>query len=137
MPNCNGCIYIQPCRGHGGYPVTHFWRECGDTVYFQAKGTHDHVKPDLKPVRDTAARRRKQHQNQNQTREFFNTIHQSTNLNKIKNSKLKTHSKFEQSATHTCGRSKKQIYSNETLFKLKTNEFNKTNSNLNSSKFIN
>ncbi|CAH8504292.1 unnamed protein product [Heterobilharzia americana] len=60
MPSCNGCIYIQSCHGHGGYPVTHFWREHGDTIYFQAKGTHDHIRPDLKPVRDTAARRRKQ-----------------------------------------------------------------------------
>ncbi|VDP85722.1 unnamed protein product [Echinostoma caproni] len=60
MPNCNGRIYNQPCRGHGGYPVTHFWREHGDTVYFQSKGTHDHIRPDLKPVRDTAARRRRQ-----------------------------------------------------------------------------
>ncbi|CAH8508818.1 unnamed protein product [Schistosoma rodhaini] len=64
MPNCTGRIYIQSCHGHGGYPVTHFWREHGDTIYFQAKGTHDHIRPDLKPVRDTAARRRK-HQQQN------------------------------------------------------------------------
>lgn len=62
MPNCNGRIYNQPCRGHGGYPVTHFWREHSDTVYFQSKGTHDHIRPDLKPVRDTAARRRRQMQ---------------------------------------------------------------------------
>ncbi|KAA3675364.1 chorion-specific transcription factor GCM [Paragonimus westermani] len=60
MPSCTGRIYNQSCRGHGGYPVTHFWREHGDTVYFQAKGTHDHIRPDLKPVRDTAARRRRQ-----------------------------------------------------------------------------
>ncbi|KAH8859943.1 Transcription factor glial cells missing [Schistosoma japonicum] len=66
MPNCNGRIYIQSCHGHGGYPVTHFWREHGDTIYFQAKGTHDHIRPDLKPVRDTAARRRKQQQQQQQ-----------------------------------------------------------------------
>ncbi|GAA28407.2 transcription factor glial cells missing [Clonorchis sinensis] len=62
MPNCTGIIYNQPCRGHSGFPVTHFWREHGDTVYFQAKGVHDHVRPDLKPVRDTAARRRRQMQ---------------------------------------------------------------------------
>ncbi|KAL3317014.1 Glial cells missing [Cichlidogyrus casuarinus] len=58
--NCNGTIYMRRCRGHEGYPVTHFWREVGSTVYFQAKGTHDHIRPDLKPVRDTAARRRRE-----------------------------------------------------------------------------
>ena len=24
--NCEGILEIQACRGHGGYPVTHFWR---------------------------------------------------------------------------------------------------------------
>ena len=23
---CDGILEIQACRGHGGYPVTHFWR---------------------------------------------------------------------------------------------------------------
>ena len=23
---CDGVLEIQACRGHGGYPVTHFWR---------------------------------------------------------------------------------------------------------------
>ncbi|BHF57300.1 hypothetical protein SprV_0100024100 [Sparganum proliferum] len=49
--NCGGTVYLRGCRGHGGYPVTHFWREVGGTVFFQAKGHHDHARPDLKPVR--------------------------------------------------------------------------------------
>ena len=24
--NCDGYLEVQPCRGHCGYPVTHFWR---------------------------------------------------------------------------------------------------------------
>ncbi|VDM05725.1 unnamed protein product [Schistocephalus solidus] len=59
--NCGGTVYLRGCRGHGGYPVTHFWREVGGTVFFQAKGHHDHARPDLKPVRrsKTLARSRK------------------------------------------------------------------------------
>ncbi|KAH8260013.1 hypothetical protein KR026_000369 [Drosophila bipectinata] len=46
--NCNGRLEIQPCRGHCGYPVTHFWRRDGNGIYFQAKGTHDHPRPEAK-----------------------------------------------------------------------------------------
>ncbi|KAL7741883.1 hypothetical protein ACLKA6_012100 [Drosophila palustris] len=53
--NCNGRLEIQPCRGHCGYPVTHFWRRAGNAIYFQAKGTHDHPRPEAKG--STEARR--------------------------------------------------------------------------------
>lgn len=46
--NCTGRLEIQPCRGHCGYPVTHFWRRSGNTIFFQAKGTHDHPRPEAK-----------------------------------------------------------------------------------------
>ncbi|XP_075152886.1 glial cells missing [Haematobia irritans] len=46
--NCNGRLEIQPCRGHCGYPVTHFWRRAGNSIFFQAKGTHDHPRPEAK-----------------------------------------------------------------------------------------
>lgn len=39
---------ILPCRGHCGYPVTHFWRQAGNAIFFQAKGTHDHPQPEAK-----------------------------------------------------------------------------------------
>ncbi|KAL5113117.1 Transcription factor glial cell missing [Taenia crassiceps] len=48
---CPGRIYLHPCRGNEGYPVTHFWREVGDLVFFQAKGTHGHLRPNAKAVR--------------------------------------------------------------------------------------
>ncbi|KAH8395168.1 hypothetical protein KR222_004030, partial [Zaprionus bogoriensis] len=53
--NCTGRLEIQPCRGHCGYPVTHFWRRAGNAIYFQAKGTHDHPRPEAKG--STEARR--------------------------------------------------------------------------------
>ncbi|EDW75451.1 uncharacterized protein Dwil_GK23810 [Drosophila willistoni] len=53
--NCTGRLEIQSCRGHCGYPVTHFWRKDGNGIYFQAKGTHDHPKPEAKG--STEARR--------------------------------------------------------------------------------
>lgn len=53
--NCTGRLEIQPCRGHCGYPVTHFWRRSGNAIYFQAKGTHDHPRPEAKG--STEARR--------------------------------------------------------------------------------
>ncbi|KAH8285760.1 hypothetical protein KR018_002437 [Drosophila ironensis] len=53
--NCNGRLEIQACRGHCGYPVTHFWRRDGHGIYFQAKGTHDHPRPEAKG--STEARR--------------------------------------------------------------------------------
>ncbi|XP_055377343.1 transcription factor glial cells missing-like [Condylostylus longicornis] len=46
--NCTGRLVIQPCRGHCGYPVTHFWRQAGNAIFFQAKGTHDHPRPEAK-----------------------------------------------------------------------------------------
>ncbi|KNC22191.1 Transcription factor glial cells missing [Lucilia cuprina] len=46
--NCTGRLEIQACRGHCGYPVTHFWRRSGNAIFFQAKGTHDHPKPEAK-----------------------------------------------------------------------------------------
>ena len=41
------------CRGHCGYPVTHFWRHCNGGVYFQAKGYHDHPRPEVKAVAES------------------------------------------------------------------------------------
>ena len=44
-----GILEIQPCRGHCGYPVTHFWRHvAGYGILFQAKGFHDHPRPSTK-----------------------------------------------------------------------------------------
>ncbi|XP_013200410.1 transcription factor glial cells missing 2-like, partial [Amyelois transitella] len=46
---CNGGrLEVQPCRGHCGYPVTHFWRHTEDAIFFQAKGVHDHPRPEAK-----------------------------------------------------------------------------------------
>ncbi|XP_072386118.1 uncharacterized protein [Diabrotica undecimpunctata] len=45
---CTGRLEIQPCRGHCGYPVTHFWRHTEHAIFFQAKGVHDHPKPEAK-----------------------------------------------------------------------------------------
>ncbi|XP_058163644.1 chorion-specific transcription factor GCMa [Dasypus novemcinctus] len=47
-PNCNGPLKLIPCRGHGGFPVTNFWRHDGRFIFFQAKGEHDHPKPETK-----------------------------------------------------------------------------------------
>ena len=47
-PNCDGRLELLPCRGHCGYPVTHFWRHTGGSVFFQAKGVHDHPRPEVK-----------------------------------------------------------------------------------------
>lgn len=46
--HCNGRLEIQPCRGHCGYPVTHFWRHTENAIFFQAKGAHDHPRPEAK-----------------------------------------------------------------------------------------
>lgn len=46
--NCKGRLEVMPCRGHCGYPVTHFWRHTEHGIFFQAKGTHDHPKPEAK-----------------------------------------------------------------------------------------
>ncbi|XP_034933782.1 uncharacterized protein gcm isoform X2 [Chelonus insularis] len=45
---CPGRLEILSCRGHCGYPVTHFWRHTDDAIFFQAKGQHDHPKPEAK-----------------------------------------------------------------------------------------
>ncbi|KAG8229442.1 hypothetical protein J437_LFUL010791 [Ladona fulva] len=46
--DCGGRLEIQPCRGHCGYPVTHFWRHTDHAIFFQAKGVHDHPRPEAK-----------------------------------------------------------------------------------------
>lgn len=51
--NCSGRLDILPCRGHCGYPVTHFWRHTKFGVFFQAKGVHDHPRPEPKNCRET------------------------------------------------------------------------------------
>ncbi|KAF5307854.1 hypothetical protein FQR65_LT06586 [Abscondita terminalis] len=45
---CSGRLEIQTCRGHCGYPVTHFWRHTEYAIFFQAKGVHDHPRPEAK-----------------------------------------------------------------------------------------
>uniref|UniRef100_A0A8B9QG45 Glial cells missing transcription factor 1 n=1 Tax=Apteryx owenii TaxID=8824 RepID=A0A8B9QG45_APTOW len=47
-PNCNGPLRLISCRGHGGYPVTNFWRHEGQFIFFQSKGAHDHPRPETK-----------------------------------------------------------------------------------------
>ncbi|NXD82555.1 GCM1 factor, partial [Halcyon senegalensis] len=47
-PNCNGPLQLLSCRGHGGYPVTNFWRHEGPFIFFQSKGAHDHPRPETK-----------------------------------------------------------------------------------------
>ncbi|NXA40043.1 GCM1 factor, partial [Eudromia elegans] len=47
-PNCSGPLRLIPCRGHGGYPVTNFWRHEGQFIFFQSKGAHDHPRPETK-----------------------------------------------------------------------------------------
>ncbi|XP_066535103.1 chorion-specific transcription factor GCMb [Hoplias malabaricus] len=54
-PNCSSALELVPCRGHSGYPVTNFWRVDGKAIFFQAKGVHDHPRPESKS--ETEARR--------------------------------------------------------------------------------
>ncbi|XP_018596614.2 chorion-specific transcription factor GCMb [Scleropages formosus] len=54
-PNCNSALELVSCRGHSGYPVTNFWRVDGKAIFFQAKGVHDHPRPESKS--ETEARR--------------------------------------------------------------------------------
>ncbi|XP_007949931.1 chorion-specific transcription factor GCMb [Orycteropus afer afer] len=54
-PNCSSSLELIPCRGHSGYPVTNFWRLDGNAIFFQAKGVHDHPRPESKS--ETEARR--------------------------------------------------------------------------------
>ncbi|XP_029448539.1 chorion-specific transcription factor GCMb [Rhinatrema bivittatum] len=53
--NCNSALELIPCRGHSGYPVTNFWRLDCKAIFFQAKGVHDHPRPESKS--ETEARR--------------------------------------------------------------------------------
>lgn len=32
---CSGRLEVQACRGHCGYPVTHFWRHTDYAIFFQ------------------------------------------------------------------------------------------------------
>ena len=50
---CDGRLEILPCRGHCGYPVTHFWRHTSEAIFFQAKGIHDHPRPEPKSSAET------------------------------------------------------------------------------------
>ncbi|XP_069349000.1 chorion-specific transcription factor GCMb [Eulemur rufifrons] len=54
-PSCHSALELIPCRGHSGYPVTNFWRLDGNAIFFQAKGVHDHPRPESKS--ETEARR--------------------------------------------------------------------------------
>ncbi|KAK7880542.1 hypothetical protein WMY93_032823 [Mugilogobius chulae] len=54
-PLCSSPLELVPCRGHSGYPVTNFWRVDGRSIFFQAKGVHDHPRPESKS--ETEARR--------------------------------------------------------------------------------
>lgn len=54
-PLCSSPLELLPCRGHSGYPVTNFWRVDGPNIFFQAKGVHDHPRPESKS--ETEARR--------------------------------------------------------------------------------
>ncbi|XP_055086156.1 chorion-specific transcription factor GCMb [Periophthalmus magnuspinnatus] len=54
-PLCSAPLELVPCRGHSGYPVTNFWRVDGRAIFFQAKGVHDHPRPESKS--ETEARR--------------------------------------------------------------------------------
>uniref|UniRef100_A0A8D0DM92 Glial cells missing transcription factor 2 n=1 Tax=Salvator merianae TaxID=96440 RepID=A0A8D0DM92_SALMN len=59
-PNCSSMLELIPCRGHSGYPVTNFWRHEGKAIFFQAKGIHDHPRPESKSeteVRRTALKK--------------------------------------------------------------------------------
>ncbi|VDM32577.1 unnamed protein product [Hydatigera taeniaeformis] len=53
-PGCKGRLVQKNCKGHGGYPVTHFWRFYNGAVFFQAKGRHDHVRPTTKALSSSA-----------------------------------------------------------------------------------
>ena len=53
---CDGKLELRSCHGLAGNPVTHFWRTEGSTVYFQAKGVHDHPAPEVYQRRSTTAR---------------------------------------------------------------------------------
>ncbi|VDN96400.1 unnamed protein product [Rodentolepis nana] len=48
---CEGKLLYMPCKGNRGHPVTHSWRRVGKSLFFEAKGTHDHPKPVVKVSR--------------------------------------------------------------------------------------
>lgn len=48
-----GRLEVLACRGHCGYPVTHFWRHTDNAIFFQAKGVHDHPRPEPKTSTET------------------------------------------------------------------------------------
>ncbi|KAG5842073.1 hypothetical protein ANANG_G00173800 [Anguilla anguilla] len=52
-PSCDSPLELMPCRGHSGYPVTNFWRLEEKAVFFQAKGVHDHPRPESKSETET------------------------------------------------------------------------------------
>ncbi|ESP00704.1 hypothetical protein LOTGIDRAFT_112320, partial [Lottia gigantea] len=52
-PNCLGHLELLACRGHFGYPVTHFWRHVNGAIYFQGKGYHDHPRPEIKSIAES------------------------------------------------------------------------------------
>ncbi|XP_061410180.1 chorion-specific transcription factor GCMb-like [Lethenteron reissneri] len=63
-PNCGAGLELVACRGHSGYPVTNFWRQEDQMIFFQAKGLHDHARPESKSEADSrrsTAKRQGQH----------------------------------------------------------------------------
>ncbi|XP_008055889.1 chorion-specific transcription factor GCMa [Carlito syrichta] len=60
-PNCDAPLKLVPCRGHGGFPVTNFWRHEGRYIFFQSKGEHDHPKPETKSEAEARRTVRKVH----------------------------------------------------------------------------
>ncbi|XP_043228592.1 extensin-like [Amphibalanus amphitrite] len=64
-PRCAGKLTIIACRGHQGYPVTHFWRHTPFATFFQAKGVHSHRRPEAKSTaearRSVGSSRRQRH----------------------------------------------------------------------------
>jgi len=36
-PRCTGRLTVLPCKGHCGYPVTHFWRHTESAIFFQVR----------------------------------------------------------------------------------------------------
>uniref|UniRef100_A0A8D2IHJ8 Glial cells missing transcription factor 1 n=1 Tax=Varanus komodoensis TaxID=61221 RepID=A0A8D2IHJ8_VARKO len=79
-PNCNGPLKLIPCRGHGGYPVTNFWRHEGPFIFFQSKGTHDHPRPETKA--EAEARRSIQKTQVPTSPRFKRSKHTEVNLHK-------------------------------------------------------
>ncbi|XP_062952158.1 chorion-specific transcription factor GCMa [Cynocephalus volans] len=66
-PNCDGPLKLIPCRGHGGFPVTNFWRHDGRFIFFQSKGEHDHPKPETKLESEARRTMKKAHMTSSST----------------------------------------------------------------------